>query len=295
MGTKALVLIVDDSPIDRRLAGALVKKADFDAVFAADGKEALAEIAKARPSIVVTDLHMPNLNGLELTEAIRRSYPSLPVVLMTAHGSEEIAMVALRTGAASYVPKRRLADDLASTLQAILELSQERISSVDLLETSRFEIENDPKLLTDVVGQLEAEMASLGWCDETGVLQVGVALREAIVNAIYHGNLEVSSSLLEEGGSAFTDLAEHRRDKSPYKNRVVVVTAQYAEDRVVYSVADDGPGFDPSSLPDPTDVANLERVHGRGLMLIRMFMDEVEHVGRGNEVRMTKLRTPLPR
>ena len=298
MSGKRIVLIVDDSAIDRRLAGALVKKADFEPVFAADGREALAEIARQMPAILVTDLHMPNMNGLELTEAVRKAHPWLPVVLMTAHGSEEIAMLALRTGAASFVPKRRLADDLATTLHAILELSQEaqeRTSALDPLETveTRFEIESDPKCLPDVVGQLEAEISRLGWWDETGVLQIGVALREAIVNAIFHGNLEVSSDLLEGGGAAFAALAAQRRLEAPYKDRKVHVVARYTEDRVTYRVTDEGPGFDPRSLPDPTDLANLERVHGRGLMLIRMFMDSVEHNAEGNEVRMTKLRHPF--
>ena len=140
MSGKRIVLIVDDSAIDRRLAGALVKKADFEPVFAADGREALAQIARQMPAILVTDLHMPNMNGLELTEAVRKAHPSLPVVLMTAHGSEEIAMLALRTGAASFVRKRRLADDLATTLHAILELSQEaqdRTSALDPLTVQR--------------------------------------------------------------------------------------------------------------------------------------------------------------
>lgn len=297
MSQKHIVLVVDDSAIDRRLAGALVKKADFEPTFAADGREALAEIARHMPSIVVTDLHMPNLNGLELVEAIRKTYPSLPVVLMTAHGSEEIAMLALRTGAASYVPKRTLAADLANTLRAILELSkeaQDRTSALDPLETveTRFEIESDPALLPEVVGQLEAEIARLGWWDETGVLQIGVALREAIVNAIFHGNLEVSSDLLDGGGNAFADLAAERRSLAPYRDRRVKIVARYTEQGITYTITDQGPGFDPTSLPDPTDMANLERVHGRGLMLIRMFMDSVEHNERGNEVRMVKLRHP---
>jgi CheY-like chemotaxis protein/anti-sigma regulatory factor (Ser/Thr protein kinase) len=290
-----LVLVVDDSAIDRRLAGRLVEKRGFVARYAADGRDALRQIGEERPSIVVTDLRMPELNGLELVEAVRKSWPSIPVVLMTAHGSEEIAMLALRTGAASYVPKRRLADDLANTLEAILELcagAQDRVSSVDPADAQQtaFVIENDVDALPAVVGQLEADLARLAFCDETEILQIGVALREAIVNAIYHGNLEVSSSLLDDGGTGFADLAAARRATEPYASRKVRVAASYQPDEVVYRIADEGPGFDPSSLPDPTDVANLERVHGRGLMLMRMFMDDVSHDPKGNVVTMKKTR-----
>jgi CheY-like chemotaxis protein len=289
------VLVVDDSAIDRRLAGRLLEKRGFVARYAVDGRDALTQIASDRPSIIVTDLRMPEINGLELVEAVRKSWPSLPVVLMTAHGSEEIALLALRTGAASYVPKRRLADDLADTLDAILQLcagAQDRVSSVDPMDLgeSAFAIENDIERLPEVIGQLEADLARLALCDETAILQVGVALREAIVNAMYHGNLEVSSSLLDQGGTAFGDRIAERRKTPPYCDRKVRIVARYERDEATYSISDEGPGFDPSSLPDPTDIANLERVHGRGLMLMRMFMDEVSHDARGNVVNMTKRR-----
>jgi hypothetical protein len=56
----------------------------------------------------------------------------------------------------------------------------------------------------------------------------------------------------------------------------------------LYVVEDEGPGFDPLTVPDPTDAANLERIGGRGLMLIRTFMDEVEHNERGNRISLRK-------
>ena len=291
-------LVVDDSAIDRRLAGKLLEKQGFVVSYASDGSLAIAAIENERPDIVVTDMRMPNTNGLELVEKVRKSHPSLPVVLMTAHGSEEIAMLALRTGAASYVHKRRLAEDLANTLVSILELSksQARVSIVDLLEVREvcFELESDPKKLPAVVGQLEADLATIGLCDETGVLQVGVALREAIVNAMIHGNLEVSSKLLDDATTAFADLCDERRKCEPFASRKVKVIARYVPDEVTYVIIDEGPGFDPGSLPDPTDISNLERVHGRGVMLMRMFMDDVEHNDRGNQVTMKKRRSPPP-
>jgi anti-sigma regulatory factor (Ser/Thr protein kinase) len=57
-----------------------------------------------------------------------------------------------------------------------------------------------------------------------------------------------------------------------------------------FSVRDEGSGFDPALLPDPTDPANLGRVSGRGLLLIHTFMDRVEHNEKGNQIVMTKFR-----
>jgi anti-sigma regulatory factor (Ser/Thr protein kinase) len=62
-------------------------------------------------------------------------------------------------------------------------------------------------------------------------------------------------------------------------------------DEVMVLVRDEGKGFDPDSLPDPTEPENLERAYGRGMLLIRTFMDEVRHNERGNEITMVKRRS----
>src|SRR5690348_2122267 len=105
-GAMTTVLIVDDSAVDRRLAqGLLEKGGEMSFAFAANGKEAIEQLQVSPPDIVLTDLQMPEMNGLELVRAVREKYPLIPVILMTAQGSEEIAVQALSCGAASYVPK----------------------------------------------------------------------------------------------------------------------------------------------------------------------------------------------
>lgn len=305
MTQQTTILVVDDSALDRRLAGALVAKdAGLRAVYASNGREALEVILRERPAAIVTDLHMPEMNGLQLVEAVRRDHPALPIILMTAHGSEETAMLALRTGAASYVHKRRLAQELVTIVRDLLTLRGGRHSDPGVepgplqpqrgqTETRRFEIGNDIADAGDVIGQLEADVTRFGLSDGTGAMQIGVALREAIANAVFHGNLEVSSDLLELGGTAFQDLARERRRQEPYASRRVKVEVTLTPEQVVFVIEDEGPGFDPGSLPDPLDLSNLEKPSGRGLMLIRTFMDEVEFNDRGNRIRMVKRRAPV--
>src|SRR6202008_3824555 len=96
---------------------------------------ALARMEEARPDLVLTDMQMPELDGLELVEAVRARFPEVPVILMTAHGSEELAVNALQRGAASYVPKRSLAHDLVSTVGAVLELAKARRASLRVYES----------------------------------------------------------------------------------------------------------------------------------------------------------------
>ena len=85
-------LVVDDLKIDLRLAGSLLEdRTDLSVQSARNGKQALALMSAQAPDIVVTDMQMPEMDGLKLVEAMRRDYPSVPVVLMTAHGREDLA------------------------------------------------------------------------------------------------------------------------------------------------------------------------------------------------------------
>jgi anti-sigma regulatory factor (Ser/Thr protein kinase) len=128
----------------------------------------------------------------------------------------------------------------------------------------------------------------MGLCDQTGLIRVCVALREALINAMHHGNLEVGSELREHRDIDYHTLVEKRRFQEPYRRRRVYVRAAISYRKAEFTVRDEGPGFDPSSLPDPTDPTNLEKVSGRGLLLIRTFMDQVHHNEIGNEIILVK-------
>ena len=292
----AVVLVVDDSPVDRTRAGGLLKKRpDLTPVFASNGREALALIAERPPDLVLTDLQMPEMDGLALVEQVRRSVPGLPVILMTAHGSEEIAVQALRKGAASYVAKRNLAAELVDTVLSVLEIARADLSQKHVLACltqteARYELDNDIASIAPLIGQLEANLNRMELCDETGLIRVAVALREALVNAIYHGNLDLTSELLEDNEAHFTELAARRPNEEPYARRRVHLIARETRNEVTYVIRDEGQGFDHAALPDPTLPQNLERRTGRGLFLIRTFMDDVRHNDVGNEITMVKRR-----
>ena len=294
----ATVLIVDDSPIDRKMAGRIVDKTgELRAIYANDGAAALQAVAEDPPAIVVTDLLMPVMDGLELVATLRERHPLVPVVLMTAHGSEETAVKALSAGAASYVPKRSLASELADTVRNVLSVTRgaqdEKLVFQLVTEGSLcFELDSEPRALDALVRHLETLISRLDLCDRAEAVQVGVAIREALVNAVEHGNLELDSRLKEEGAMVYEQLRERRRQEDGYRARRVRVQTSFSPEAVRWTIGDDGPGFDVEAVPDPTDPMNLDRVYGRGLLLIRTFMDEVSHNDEGNEITMIKRRNP---
>jgi CheY-like chemotaxis protein len=288
------VLVVDDCAVDRTLTGEILKRdTGFTVEFARDGEEGLEKIAQSPPDIVLTDLQMPGVDGLQLVSTVRERYPRVPVILMTSQGSEEIAFRALHLGAASYVPKSLLPDNLRNTVSKVLQAAIDEshyMKTMSCLTRSErlFTLPNDAALFTPLVVHLQEECTAFGVCDESERIRMGVGLGEAFANAMYHGNLELSSSLRETDGDAYHRLAEERRRQSPYQERRIEIEVRMARERAEFIVRDQGPGFDPSSLPDPTDPANLDKVTGRGILLMRSFMDEVFFNERGNEVTMIK-------
>ena len=288
------VLIVDDSAVERRIvAGLLRKHGSWDSSEASDGRDALEQISVRAPDVVVTDLQMPVMDGLGLVRAVRKQYPLIPVVLMTSQGSEEIAVSALEAGAASYVPKSDIATQLAEVLERVLAAAGENRSLSQLMRSmtswrAEFELGNDPTVLLSLVAHLQRLMSEMRLLDESERLRVGVALEEALLNASYHGNLEVSSELREKDHSAYYDLAQRRMSEKPYCERTVSVECEMSTELIRYVISDEGPGFDLTSLPDPTDPMNLERPCGRGLLLMQTFMDEIEYNDHGNRVTMVK-------
>lgn len=289
------VLVVEDSRTQAEEIRLLLEESGFEVALAGDGQHALDALARSLPDLIATDLEMPRLNGLQLVDAVRRKHPSVPVVLITAHGSEAIASKALRKGAASYVPKALLDQELVPTLENILtviqgERHQQRAFECLVQSESCFVLGNDVALIAPLLGHLDGLLARLKLCDPTERMRVGVALQEALLNAIHHGNLEVSSELRQQDERMYHDLVRRRREQMPYRERHVHVHARLTPSEAVFSIRDEGPGFDPATLPDPTDPTVLERVGGRGLLLIRTFMDRVQHSPRGNEITLIKHR-----
>jgi serine/threonine-protein kinase RsbW len=142
-------------------------------------------------------------------------------------------------------------------------MSAEAKHDLDPANSTEVVIPSDPaeviRLVEAIVPFLEGRR-----CERTAVLHIRLALEEALINAIKHGN---------------------QMDRS--KN--VRVVYRVLPERFDIVITDEGPGFDPHDVPDPTAVENLERPCGRGLLLMRYYMSDVTYNARGNSVRLSKL------
>jgi Histidine kinase-like ATPase domain len=157
-----------------------------------------------------------------------------------------------------------------------------------------FDLENDPALIPEVIARVMDVVERLRLFDDATAQRVGVALHEAILNGIHHGNLELDSALRVEDERTYQRLASRRRRMLRYKWRQLHVQVRCDPAGAAFVIRDEGCGFDPTQLPDLTDPTILERPCGRGLIMIRAYMDEVSFNATGNEISLFKRRTDRP-
>jgi CheY-like chemotaxis protein len=293
------ILVAEDSPTQSVVIRNLLLTAGFEVQSVTNGVEALEALSQSLPSAVLTDLDMPQMNGLDLVVAVRQKYPQIPVILMTAFGSEEIAVQALQSGAASYVPKKNLAQNLVNTLQDVLDVARasredsqlaEYLTGLDL----RFELPGVTPPVAAVVAAVQDGMNDLKLGDEIDRIRVGVALDTAIHNFLIYGNLELTPEQLQDsynlldGGNSYFKMLADRSQQAPFCNRRIHAAVSITTKSVQCTVRQDGPGLDPQARNQSADSSELEGGRARGWLLVKSFMDEVQFNESGTEVVLTR-------
>ncbi len=268
------------------------------ALIEVESKEQLIEqLATHRSAIVLTDLPgETNVRDLEQIAASTIPCSAAPIIVLTSQQNEKLAVKALRDVAASYVPTRLIDSELVLTINNVNNVAQAHTNQMRVMECvtlwqTEFELASDTSLIGPLVRYLQESTQRLGLLSEPGEeTRLGMALEEALLNSIHHGNLEVSSALREEDDTQFYAMIKQRQAEEPYASRHVRIRVEFSRDKVEFVIRDEGPGFDLSKVPDPTAPENVERVCGRGMLLMRTFMDEVIYNETGNQVTMIKRR-----
>jgi DNA-binding response OmpR family regulator len=289
------VLLVEDDTMVRGAIAELLRHHGYDLREAGDGRAAIDLFTRAPADIVITDVRMPGMDGLEVLARLKRIAPEVCVVVMTGYGSEDTAIRAMRSGASNYFKKPV---DFAEFAYALGVLSD--------LVRSRREHRFDPRLLvreartlrlgTDldeiypVIRELTASAAVFPFDLEA----VRIGLLEMLTNAIEHGSLGITSAEKRAAlrGGTLRELYARRAAEPPWRDRTVLVEAELTPERLSFRVEDQGDGFDWRALPDPGEPEGLLGISGRGVTVARLCMDELTFSGRGNEVLIAKRARP---
>lgn len=296
----ARVLLVEDSPTQAIEMTMLLEEGSHSVMHVENGRLGLEALAEYSLDVVVTDLEMPECNGLELVQRMRADYAHVPAILVTSQGSEALAVEALQYGAAGYVPKHDMKALLNQTVADVLSVLQSDESYSKLISTLtknvfEFDMPNDPSLIAPLTGLLMQISSGLQVFGGMELVRLGMATEQAVLNAMYRGNLELNreqtpsdNSIIHDG--ATNDLVEQRKSESPYAERRVYVSATATTEEIRIVVRDQGNGFDTSILPSPGNPEMLDASGGRGLVLMTSFVDSVTFNQKGNEVTLVKRR-----
>lgn len=289
------ILIVDDEPGTLEYLALMADRAGHEVRTALDGDAGLRLFREFNPDLVMTDLQMPGLSGIELLEAIRRESRRVIVIIITGHGDERSATEALRLHANDYLNKPvrpRQMEALLRKYASIVESSQiaHRLPAMVAERAMTIQFESRVELVPEIADYLLNEAGPL--LDEDDRLGVHLGLNELMMNAVEHGNLNISAedktAAMSEGHQGLVRLYENRLADPRLAARRVTVQFTMRDGKCEWLITDEGDGFDYNGVSDPTRTAGLASLTGRGIYLSRFQFDEVEFIGQGNQVRACK-------
>jgi two-component system, NtrC family, response regulator AtoC len=153
----ATILVADDEQNIRRVLAATLQKEGYEVISARDGEEAIARLSAGSIHVVVTDLKMPKVDGLQILEYVQRNQPQVPVIIITAHGTVDNAVQALKSGAFDYITKPFEKSDLIVTIAKAVKT--ENLSRRDFHtqanEPGRYRIIGQTQIMNDVYEVIE--------------------------------------------------------------------------------------------------------------------------------------------
>ncbi len=124
MNEQTRILVVDDDQDIGMVLESQLAQAGYDALHVASGAAALEELERRPQDAVITDLRMPGMDGMELLTEIKRRWPELPVVMLTAYGTVELAVEAMRRGAAEFLHKPFEDNEITYVLNKVLRCAR---------------------------------------------------------------------------------------------------------------------------------------------------------------------------
>ncbi len=200
------MLIVDDARAIREFLNDSILVPDgFEVIMAADGLEGLQLAFSERPDLLIVDLQLPNMSGLELLKRLQHRQVNIPSILMTAHGSEQVAVRALRMGVRDYVIKPFIVEEMKEAIQRALHerrLSREREQLIAQLRESNMRLRQNAQELNALYSIGKSVSSTL---DLESILQ-RVVEASVYLTAADQGML----MLLDERGDLHVRAAKHK-------------------------------------------------------------------------------------
>jgi DNA-binding NtrC family response regulator len=236
------ILIVDDEEVLRDVLDAVLRREGFDVITAASGEEALSVLDGEEVDLVILDVMLPGISGIDTLRAIRIANPTLPVIVITAFSSIDGAIDAMKQGAFHYIPKPFKNEEVVLTVNKALE--QRRLSR----ENERLKAElSDKYAYSNIIGKSESmrkvfDLIRLAAPSRSNILIVGESGtgKELVAKAIHHASPRARNAFVTvNSGSLPPELLE----SSLFGHMKGAFTGAIATKRGLFEVADGGSIF----------------------------------------------------
>jgi CheY-like chemotaxis protein/anti-sigma regulatory factor (Ser/Thr protein kinase) len=271
----ARVLVVEDSRTMQKFLLNLLQKEDYEVVVADNGETGLQlfqqGLQEGRPfDIVMTDVVMPGMSGLEVLKQVKALNYDTIVVVLTSDANVDTAIEALNLGANNFLHKPPNSEEILNVMWRATKHREIFLENEELNPfTERLiniQIPSQLRFIKGIAHNIIADAKLMGYDEQDLRDKIPVTVDEAVTNAIKHGN-------------------QFQEDKH------VTIEVSIDNERIKIVVADEGEGFDVSAVPDPTDPMNFLKPSGRGILFMKIGMDDVRYNQKGNILTLIKYRT----
>jgi two-component system nitrogen regulation response regulator NtrX len=198
------ILVVDDeASITQSLDGILTDEG-FEVVSAKDGASALEKIEELMPELVLLDIWMPGMDGLEALTKIKETAPTLPVVMMSGHGTIETAVKATKLGAYDFIEKPLSLEKILLCIHNALDYSrlEEEISLLKEKEKRKYKITGSSEVILELKEQIQVVAPTNAWVLITGENGTG---KELVAHAIHRQSRRVNKPMVEMNCAAIPE------------------------------------------------------------------------------------------
>lgn len=263
---KQVILIIDDAEEIRTSLSAIVEQLGLIPLTAGNGLEALQLLQSERVDLIITDLMMPQMDGLQFIVQSRSLNPRIPIAVISAYGDVKNATFALTRGAFNFITKPFSIKEVESIIKKGLRLRDLALGTDRLLKNIRNRTEiiipSYPHLIPSVTYYILKECQWRGIDNENLLNNISVCTDEILTNALVHGN----------------KASAHKK---------VSITLSFDTEKFSLTVQDEGDGFGAREYTRELKKNELDIPAKRGLFIVEYLTDMISFNDRGNEITIT--------